>query len=404
MKRTTNCLAFLLLFGLLSVPAFGAAEAPEIPDDYNRFSFGLSGGLLIPFTDVKEENFLPASGEEGYGAGLFLNYHASPVLTLQTNFLYGEMTGLNTEDNRKFDNIMMHASLTANVSLNGLLAPRSSTNRWMNIYGFTGLGAISFESKLMELQTGNVLRYPYDESLEGQTEGSWVIPFGMGVNFKVSERIDIGVKSSFQYAMTDELDAKVVPGSRKDMYNYTSVGLTFRLGNNTNSKDWAPIEDAMYPGDVDRMNQLASRMDTVEDDLSAVGDEHDQHMKLITDEIGELTQEQVELLRHYEALLETVDDLERRMDENEKEAEQTPETFYSVQVMAHKKNLDIEEAREYLGINDQLQKYHIDGWYKYISGNFDKLAVAIIHMRELWANGVSDAFVVKYEDGVLIPK
>ena len=403
-QTTTSCLAFFLLFVWLGVPAIGAEEVPETTDDYNRFSFGISGGLLIPFTDVKEQNFMPASGEDGFGAGLMLNYHVSPVLTLQTNFLFGEMTGISTDDNRKFETEMMHASLTANVSLNGLLAPRSSTNRWMNLYGFTGLGAVAFESRLMELQTGNVLRYPYDETQEGETHYAWVIPFGLGVNFRVSDRVDIGVKSSFQYAMTDELDARVVTGSRKDMYNYTSVGFTFRLGSNTNSKDWAPIERAMYPGDVDRLNHLASRMDSVEDDLTGVGEKHDRDMQAVTDEVGELTQAQIELLRHYETLREALDDIERKMEEKEEEPEETPETFYAVQVMAHKKDLSLEEAGAYLGINDRLRKYYIDGWHKYISGSIDTLEAAIVHMRKLWAAGVSDAFVVKYEEGVLVPK
>ena len=404
MRLTTRWISFWILFVVLAVPAIGAEDVPETTNDYNRFSFGVSGGLLIPFTDVKEQNFFPASGEDGFGAGLMLNYHVSPVLTLQSNFLYGEMTGINSDDNRKFETEMMHASLTTNVSINGLLAPRSRSNRWMNIYGFAGLGAVFFESRLMDLQTENVIRYPYDEQQEGETHNAWVIPFGLGVNFRVSDRIDIGVKSSFQYAMTDELDAKVVTGSRKDMYNYTGVGITFRLGSNTNSKDWAPIDRTMYPGDVDSMNHLASRMDTMEDDLTATGDKHDQDMQSVTDEVGELTQAQVELLRHYESLREAVDQLERRLEEKEEEPEETPDTFYTVQVMAHKKDLSIEEASDYLGINDQLQKYYIDGWYKYVSGSFDTLEAAIVHMRKLWHDCVSDAFVVKYEDGNLIPK
>ena len=404
MRLTTRYISFWLLFVLLAAPAIGAEEAREATDDYNRFSFGISGGLLIPFTDVKEKSFLPASGEDGFGAGLMLNYHVSPVLTLQGNFLYGEMTGISSEDNRKFEAELMHASLTTNVSINGLLAPRSNSNRWMNIYGFTGLGTVFFESRLMDLQTEDVIRYPYDEQQDGEIHNALVIPFGLGVNFRISDRIDIGLKSSFQYAFTDELDAKVVTGSRKDMYNYTGAGVTFRLGRNTNSKDWAPIDRTMYPGDVDRMNHLASRMDTIEDELVATGNKHDQDMQAVTDELGELTQEQVELLRHYESLRDALDQLERRLDEKEKEPEETPDTFYTVQVMAHKKDLSIEEASDYLGINDQLQKYYIDGWYKYVSGSFDTLEAAIVHMRKLWQDCVSDAFVVKYEDGTLVPK
>lgn len=403
MKRVTSFVTFFLLLGFFAVPVFGADEYPETSENYNRFSFGLSGGMFIPFTDVKEDNFFPASGEDGYGGGLFFNYHVSPVFTLQANFSYGDMTGIDTDNNRKFENTMMDASLTANISLNGLFAPRGGTNQWMNIYGFTGLGATFFESKLMELQTGNVLRYPYDEPRSGETESAWIIPFGMGVNFRVSDRIDLGVRSSFQYAMTDELDAKVVTGSRKDMYNYTSVGITFRLGNNTNSKDWAPIERTMYPGDVDRVNHLAAQVDTVEDNITTLGDQHEEDMQVLTDEVGELTQAQVELLNHYATLRDAVTQMERRLEEKEKEVKE-PDTFYAVQVMAHKKDLGIEEASEYLGVNDRLRKHHIDGWYKYTSGSFDTLEAAIVHMRKLWAAGVSDAFVVKYEEGNLIPK
>ncbi len=57
-------------------------------ESFNRFSWGLHGGLYSGFTDVKRYDFVPAKKELTLGGGLALNYHVSPALTFQSVFSY----------------------------------------------------------------------------------------------------------------------------------------------------------------------------------------------------------------------------------------------------------------------------------------------------------------------------
>ncbi|MGM0572455.1 MAG: hypothetical protein ACQESL_01720 [Bacteroidota bacterium] len=370
---------------------------------YSQFSFSLNGGSLISFTDIKENDLLPDSEELAFGGGLSLNFHRSPVLTLQTSFMYGELVGISTKDNLRYDTELGHALLTANVSINRLLAPQSNTGQWMNIYGFTGVGALMFNAKLTELDTGNLLKNAYEEG-EGEWHNGFVIPFGLGLNFKLSDRIDLGIKSSFQYAFLDELDAHVVDDSRKDMYNYTSVGLTLRLGSNPHSKDWAPVDEVMYPGDLNRMERMEARAAELEQELDATEDQYSEDMDAVRDDLDEVSQEQVQLSGRVGQLFGALEDVSQQIIRLEEEMAKETEEFFSVQVMAIKEDMSVEEAHEALGANIDLEKHHVDGWYKYISGRFETLEAAKLHMQRIWGQGIKDAFIVKYDEGLIYPR
>ncbi|MFO7873027.1 MAG: hypothetical protein R6U62_00915, partial [Bacteroidales bacterium] len=88
----------------------------------------------------------------------------------------------------------------------------------------------------------------------------------------------------------------------------------------------------------------------------------------------------------------------------EEEMAKETEEFFSVQVMAHREDISIEEARKALGVNIDLEKHHVDGWYKYISGRFETLEAAKLHMQRIWGQGIKDAFIVKYDEGLIYPR
>ncbi len=397
-----------ILLALLFTPALGLAgddadTAPDILDEeltYNRFSFGFSGGLMTPFTDVKENEILPHSDEMAWGGEFRLNYHMSPLFTLQANFLYGQLTGVDQEENLRFDSDIMEFGLNARISVNKLFAPHRSSNEWFNFYAMLGAGIVGYETELMEYSSGNILN---TQDLSHHL----VIPFGLGMNFRVSDRIDIGLESSMRYINSDRLDLTEVVGSSRDLYNYTGIGITIRLGRNTRSMDWAPPSQVLYPGDPSRLERLAERARSNEQKISALEQKHDEDIASLREEVASVTDGQAELGQRttevfgaFEDLSRQVIMIENRLDELERE----PDTFYSVQVMALKEDLSIEEAQKYLGINTQMEKLHINGWYKYISGRYHNLEDAILQMQRIWGQGVRDAFVVKYEDGVLRPR
>ena len=94
-----NILAALLIFS--------AVSSVYAKDEYNGFSFGIKGGGFTSFTDVKHDKYWPDSDEWTLGGGLVLNYHASPVLTLQSTFVSGSLKGLNRDQDLSFETEIM---------------------------------------------------------------------------------------------------------------------------------------------------------------------------------------------------------------------------------------------------------------------------------------------------------
>ncbi len=343
-----------------------------------------------------------------------LNYHLSPALSLQGRFLYGQLEGLQEKRNLEFRADIYEAVINARISLNTLFNPLSRSNQWMNFYATIGAGVLLHETELLDTQTGAVIRWPY-QGREGvsqrDTHSAFVVPFGLGLNFKVSERLDIGIESTLGYAFTDELDARVVDGSRKDMYNYTSVGLTFRLGRNTHSKDWMPAYVAMYPGDQHQFNELNDQVASAKTAINATDESLGSEMQTVAEEVKALSDQQAELNRRNAQISGSLEDLGERLlmletTFNEETAEKTEllESFYSVQLMAHKQDISIEEARAFLKIDFEIEKLHTDGWYKFYSGRYQNLEEAKLHMTKVWEQGVKDAFIVEYKNGILTPR
>ncbi len=400
----------VLCLGFQNVAVSSAADAGN-----NKFSFGLHGATFISYTDIKHSSFFnSASDALTFGGGLNFNYHASPALTLQWRFMYAELEGLHENINLKFESEMFQGSMNARVSLNTLFAPLSPSNQWMNIYGFVGAGMLMHRSNLLNYQTGELIRYAYegkDGVGENDLHSAFYVPFGLGVNFRLSDRVDIGLESTFNYVASDELDAAPVPGSRKDMYNYTGIGLTFRLGRNTNSMDWAPASRVMYPGDFQRIEEVESNLASVEERQVQLEVDHAADIIELKEDMNAYSLEQSRMGQRISQLGDALEDLSDQFHKHEEVREdkeqqfiEEPRGFFSVQVMAQKQDISIEEATRYLNIDHEINKVYVNGWHKYYSGRFDNKHDAIMHMRSLWDQGIKDAFVVEYKDGRLTPR
>jgi len=408
-KEMFRNITLLLILGLLSQTQLIADNNEDQgANTYNRFSVGLSGGVISPFTDVRENPFFPDQDEITFGGRLMLNFHLSPVYTLQTNVLYGEMQGINTEENREFETDLIEATLNARISINKLLNPQGRYSESVNFYGFVGAGLLAYRSRLYE--NNEIINY-YGYKDQGHTTDNLkpelIIPYGLGINFKVSERFDIGLETGFRYSTSRRLDAWPYGSDHKDQYNFTSIGITIRLGSNTRSMDWAPLSEVMYPGDVTRIDDLERRMDTLAEDAEALHATHEQDMESMRVQVEGISSEKAEIMQRTVQLFGAVEDLAgevSRIDAEVEKLKEGPDQFYSVQVMALKEELPLDEARKHLGIPFDLAVYHINGWYKYISGQHKNLEEAILHMQRIWGRGVRDAFVVEYRDGMLYPR
>ncbi len=384
----------------------GETDHEEV--SFNRFSITLHGGGLVGLTDIRRYAFLPDSDELTFGGGISLNRHYSPALTMQTYLNYAEMKGISPGDDLSFETEMIEAVLRMRVSLNALLNPEGRSRQFMNVYAFIGGGALAYRS--VASHDGQPVRfYGYED--DGRTKDDmkleFVAPYGLGVNFRLSERIDLGIETGFRYTSSDRLDAWPVTGSRTDWYNFTSAGLTIRLGRNTNSADWASPRVSMYPGDTGRMAALeaqASELREGQEDLQSEQAELAARLDESRERVVVVQRSQETATARIMAQLEEMQRKSESMQEELNRLSAAMDTYFAVQVAALRENLPVDDVQEKLGITLELRMHEADGWYKYITGQFRHLEDAILQMQRIWGMGVKDAFVVEYAEGVYRPR
>jgi outer membrane protein OmpA-like peptidoglycan-associated protein len=130
-----------------------------------------------------------------------------------------------------------------------------------------GIGALGYGTDLIDSYSGQVI----NNSVDINNGRSWdmVIPFGLGMKFRIASGLDLGLESGFRASKTDRIDGVAPTFSNNDMYNYTSVGLTFRIGRHKSSGYWACAADAINRRDA-RYQSLAADYAVLKQELENV--------------------------------------------------------------------------------------------------------------------------------------
>ncbi|MBW6498735.1 MAG: OmpA family protein [Bacteroidales bacterium] len=294
--------AIVMVICLLAQPVF--SQNP-VSAGFNRVSVGLNAGVMTPFTDIKQKDYFPKFDEMSIGGGLNLEYHFTPVFGLRGQFLIGKLDGRDDSQNRRFETELWEANLSGIFSFSKLFSPRWSKNDRIDIYGLLGVGMVSYRSKVF---LNEELERSYGYTNNGQDKDSrlndLVVPVGLGVRFNLSQRVDLGIESTFRFTQTDKLDAVSRIFSKYDAYNYTSVGLIIKLGSHTRSMKWASPSVVMYPGDVNRMEFITERISEV-----------DRRVEIIDQRLEETTydREIADLRQQVQAIDQRQNELNNRM-------------------------------------------------------------------------------------------
>lgn len=249
---------------LLAQPLFGQSQGNT---GFNRFSLGIHGGVVTPFTDIEQRDYFRVLDEFSFGGGVLAEYHFTPVFTLRGSFLMGKLKANDETQNIYFNSEFWEANATGMLSFSKLLSPRWKRNDRIDIYGVLGAGVVAYRSKYYDSLTDELKKsygYSEDGSEKEKREMDLAIPVGLGVRFYLSPRIDLAIESVYRFTQTDKLDALHRYDTRYDTYNYTNVGLIFKLGKNSRSMKWASPSVVMYPGDTHRMEFITERVTEVD--------------------------------------------------------------------------------------------------------------------------------------------
>ncbi len=322
--KTANRFTVIMLFVALFVQQTAYAQTQQDTKKYYKgTSVTAKIGLSTAYTDIKTYDLKPAKAggisELKPGFGISVNQMFSSVFGVQGNFAYSKLTGIsdyqtksqisakkNAEDAnawRKFgfsepvyfETNVIHGSADLYVNLSNLAMSLKKANqkpkndRKLGVYTSLGIGFVNFNSSIKGIyssapsgwdsaQVGKFVHFnSYDTAinkgvnhvggyLRGISDKTTELdfPFSIGLKYKVSRSIDVGLENTVHYMRTDKLDAfvannKSVRKNANDKYMLTALTLTYKFVGKDANKDyveWMDPTEAMY----DEYQMLADKI------------------------------------------------------------------------------------------------------------------------------------------------
>jgi len=256
--------AMFLLFGLGSFAQTQNSSAKVFGgrSQYRTWSLGLNAGALTPVTVFGgTKDFSDADLNLGYG--LTLRKQLAHSFGLEGSFLSGKLSGTNATvpagGNKSFETSLKSAfSLmgVVNVATVDFLKRDNSVNFLIKAgYGWAGY-------------TYNTTNAANAVSAESAKQKDTYIPLGVGMKFKVSNRINFDLGYNAYFAKSDDVDG--TPAGGRDQWAYMYGGLEFSLGSAAKPNlDWTNPVALMYdelkdPSLRQELEALKSRVATLE--------------------------------------------------------------------------------------------------------------------------------------------
>ena len=217
---------FLFVF---VAPGFGQHKRKT--KNNSTWSASLNFGPNIFMGDLRVHNFVPAStnkSEWGWGYGGTLDKQLGDVFSARGQLLMATAKGTKRVTHEYFKADIFEYSLQLNLDLTNLAFP-DKRDKIAYIYGYTGLGFSNWRTNVYNLYTDKALRgNGHNGKGPGGRTTEVVFPFGGGIKMFINKKWNIYLESSFRILNSDKLDA-TIGGSKHDMYNYSSIGITYNL-------------------------------------------------------------------------------------------------------------------------------------------------------------------------------
>lgn len=229
-----------IIISLLIFPIVGFSQINSKKGEAsNAIGIGFDAGITSFFGDIDEG---PAQGDImnnlAFRASVCKNFGSWFILEGQV--LVGNLSGEKKRgagesfNYQYFKTEFIEYSLNADINVISLFG--KNKNPRFNLCLDVGAGVFTFKSKLYDGSDNRVIEsYGYD----GKSEAEVVIPVGVKVGYNISKHFYVLAQTSSRIVNTDLLDGKE-GNNNKDFYNYTSVGLIYKIFLSPSSKTACP--------------------------------------------------------------------------------------------------------------------------------------------------------------------
>ncbi len=390
-------IVFLLLFTVVQAQSLNKTSFFR-----THWQIGASAGTSLFFGDIKQYQYAPVSNynnEWRAGGSLFLGVQASPVFGIRGQFLIGQLAGTRREWSTYFTSNYFDLTLNTTINLRNIISKYKPDQIW-NAYVLLGIGIINFNTEVKDLKTDAIIRkvgFGNGSGIGGSTvEG--ILSGGLGLDFRLNKNLHLNMETSNRVLNSDILDGRE-SGFKYDIYNYTSVGLSYNFGSHkqqkhsekysyfdSNKKKKQQDKDMIHQADYDY--RADKPVEPPEVDILVI----ENQKPVEPDSKNDVVIEQI---------VETPVIIEKESVNDFKGIE------YRVQILAKYGNrISIQKisSKYNLAASEIFEDMH-NGFYIYTIGSFPTYEQARTRRNEIRTNnGIRDAFVVAFENGKRLNK
>ncbi|MXV13948.1 OmpA family protein [Hufsiella ginkgonis] len=254
---------------------------------YRTWSLGVNAGVLAPVVLIGGSNDF-TNWDVNLGYGLTLRKQLGHAFGLELAGLRGDLSGDNTDavggvaNNRKaFETKLGYAaslSGVVNVATVDFLRRENSVN--FVVKAGYGLAGYSFA-----YTTGANVTTDFEGTYGDDKDNKYVkeqfIPIGVGIKFKLSDRVNFDLGYNMYLLDGDNLDGTYAKFATKDKWSYGYGGVEFSLGSSAKPNlDWVNPVALMYdelkdPTLRQEVEALKSRVSTLENTVNQLSADAD---------------------------------------------------------------------------------------------------------------------------------
>ncbi|MFK5857263.1 MAG: hypothetical protein QM503_14120 [Bacteroidota bacterium] len=357
-----------------------------------------SGGTSLFFGDIKQYKIWPVTSYENewrFAGSLQLTKQISPVFGIRGQAVYGKLAGTRRDWNRYFEANYIEFNLNTSVSIRNIISSYRSKQFW-DVYFIIGIGITNYNTEVKDLTTKQVVQkvgYGNGKSFGGRTLQG-IMTGGLGFDFRLSDKWNVNLESANRIMNSDDLDGRT-SGFIYDVYNYTSVGISYKFGMKKASKK---DDDYNY---YEKNNKKIKVSEYDEYGTNLI--QPPQVDILVIEPVVVVPPVYKEFI--VEQPIEPITPVKKQI----VIIENTPITGveYRVQISAkYNRVVSIQKLSNLYNLRaDQIQENMYNGYFIYTIGSFATYEQAREKRNSLRGyNGISDAFIVAFKNGQRLNK
>lgn len=245
---------------------------------YRTWSVGVHAGALAPVV-FAPGNYDFSNWEVNLGYGLSVRKQLAHSFGLEFNATAGKISGNNKDllngigfGLKSYETSIYTSSIMGVVNVATLDFLRKEN--WINFLVKAGWGQSAFSyTQTDEFDITTDYKGTYGKSGTEQFRYESFVPVGVGVKFKISERMHFDLGYTMHFSGSDFMDGLKINRTSPDKFSYAYSGLEFSLGKkNRPSLDWVnPIslmyDDLYLRNDSAELAALRKRVKVLEKDV-----------------------------------------------------------------------------------------------------------------------------------------